>query len=345
MMSSVEESWGGGCSIRFLERHPCCRFLLCLSFCIFPVAARAQQQSFINVSGFVFSDRGNTRIQGATVQLCTADGRMIEERRTRSLGEFAFPGLNPGVYTLKVSAEGYEPTELKPDVRVTSDQTFTVYMKAEQVSVVSSSSAHSVSAHVLSMPRKARERYQSGMEKLYGNKNAQGALADFEQALGRAPKFYEAELQTGMALLSLGKGEEAEARIRRSIEMSGDQFAEADMALGVLLLDRGDLDGAELQFQHALKLNPSAWMACYKLGEIAYRRGDLTQAETWAKKAKQMQTDLPMMDQLLLQVHIKQKNYGAAIEDINAYLELDSVSENADRLRELREKLKGTPKE
>ena len=274
------------------------------------------------------------------MQLCTGDGRMIEERRTRSLGEFAFNAITPGVYTLKVSAEGYEPTEMKPDIRLTSDQSFTVYMKAEQVSVVSSPTAHSVSAHVLSMPRKARELYQSGMGKLYGEKNAQGALTDFEKALGHAPSFYEAQFQTGMALLSLGRGEAAEASIRKSIEMSGDKFAEADVALGVLLFDRGDLNAAELQFHHALELNPSAWMACYKLGEIAYRQGDLTPAETWAKKAKQMQTELPMIDQLLLQIHMKQNNYAAAIEDIDAYLELDSTSENADRLRELREKLK-----
>ncbi len=314
-----------------------------LSVCLLPVHADAQQQhelSTISVSGFVFAEGSNTRIRGAVVQLCTADGRMIEERRTRDLGEFTFAGILPGVYKLEITAEGYEPTEFKPDIRLTADQTFSIYIKSEQVSVISSSTARTVSAHVLSMPRKARDFYQSGMKKLYGDKNAQGALEDFQKAVTRAPKFYEAELQMGMALLSLGRGEEAEAKIRKSIELSGDKFAGSNVALGVILFDRRDLEGAESQFLHALEQNPSAWIACYKLGEIAYRRGDLEQAESWAKKAKQLETDSPMMDQLLIEVHIKQKNYPAAIQDIDAYLENDPISENADRMRELQEKLK-----
>ena len=274
------------------------------------------------------------------MQLCTADGRMIEERHTRSLGEFTFGGLVPGVYILEVSAQGYEPTEYKPDVRLTSDQSFTVFMKPEQISVISSSSVRPVSAHELSMPRKARNLYGSGMKKLYGDKNAQGALEDFEKAVLRAPNFYEAQFQSGMAMLSLGKGEEAEARIRKSMEISGDKFAGANVALGVLLFDRNHLDAAESQFRHAMDLNPAAWLAYYKMGEIAFSRGDLLQAETWANKAKQLETDQPMMDQLLMEVHIKQKNYPAAIKDIDAYLELDPISANADRLRDLQEKLK-----
>jgi hypothetical protein len=43
---------------------------------------------------------------------------------------------------------------------------------------------------------------------------------------------------------------------------------------------------------------------------------------------------------LLAEVHSKQKNYPVAIRDIDAYLVLDPISENADRLKELREKLK-----
>ena len=289
----------------------------------------------------MYADGTNSRITGAVVQLCVADGRMVEERTTRSLGEFTFAGLAPGVYILKATAEGYEPAEFKPDVRMTSNQSFTIYMKSEQMNVVSNSTASTVSAHVLSMPRRARELYQSGMKKLYVEKNAQAALQDFQKAVQHAPKFYEAELQSGMALLSLGKGPEAEVAVRKSLELSDDKFADGSVVLGVLLFDRADMEGAQAQFHQALELSPSNWIACYKLGEISYRRGELAEAETWAKKAKQLETDLPMMDQLLMEIHLKEKNYPAAIQDIDAYLENDPISENADRMRELQEKLKG----
>ncbi len=122
--------------------------------------------------------------------------------------------------------------------------------------------------------------------------------------------------------------------------LSDNKFAGANVALGVLLFDRNDLEGATAYFQHALELRPSAWIASYKMGEIAYRRGDLVQAEKRARQAKQSENESTLMDQLLLEIHMKQKNYPAAIQDIDAYLENDPLSENADHMRELQDKLK-----
>ena len=141
-------------------------------------------------------------------------------------------------------------------------------------------------------------------------------------------------------MLSMGKGAEAETRFRKSLEISDNKFAGANVALGVLLFDRNDLQGAEEYLQHALELKPSAWIASYKMGEIAYQRGDLVQAEKWAKQAKQSENESTMMDQLLLKIHMDQKNYAAAIQDIEAYLENDPLSETADQMRELQDRLK-----
>ncbi len=264
---------------------------------------------------------------------------MVEERRTKSLGEFGFAGIVPGGYIFRVRAEGYQPLEFNPGFRISQDQTFTLFMKSEEITVTSTSTAFPVSAHVLSMPQKARGLYESGMKKLYGERDALGALEEFQKAVRKAPSFYEAEFQLGMASLSLGKGTEAEANFRKSIEMSSDKFPDANIALGVLLLDKGDLAGASAQFHHALELNPSAWMACLKLGDVAYRQGNYPEAENWAKKAGEIEPTKPMVHQLLVEIHAKQKNYPAAIEDIDAYLALDPDSANAARLRELREKL------
>jgi tetratricopeptide (TPR) repeat protein len=336
------ETLGARWSIRLVRQYFRFRLLLALFFCLAALPSRAQvshQASTINVSGVVFSDQGNKRIQGAVVQLCTGDGRMIEERRTRALGEFTFPGLSPGAYTFQVTAPGYEPTQFKPDARLTRDQSFTIYMKSEELTETSTSTSSPVSAHVLSMPQKARGFYETGMQKLYNERDATGALEEFQKAMRKAPSFYEAEFQSGMASLSMGKGAEAETNFRKSIEMSGDKFPDANMALGVLLLDRGDLVGASAQLHHALEVNPAAWMACLKLGDIAYRQGNYPEAETWAKKAGQIEPTMPMVHQLLAEIHIKQKDYPAAIEDIDAYLALDADSANAVRLKELRVKL------
>ena len=285
------------------------------------------------------SDSGNNRIPGAVVQLCDFDGKMIQEHRTLSMGEFAFRGLSPGQYTFRITAEGYEATEYQPGYRIVSDQSFTLYMKATQPETSSPSSAIIVSSHILSVPDAARELYFSGMKKLYTDKNAQGSLGDFQKALHKAPSFYEAQFQIGMANLNLGKGQEAENSFRKSIEMSGDKYSEANLALGVLFFDRSEFEAAKTQLRRALELNPSAWMACYKLGDIAYRERNLSEAETWAGKAKQIETNMPMVYELLAQVHVQQKKYASAVEDIDAYLKLESNASKVAQAKELREKL------
>lgn len=264
---------------------------------------------------------------------------MIEERHTLSLGEFAFRGLTPAVYTLQVTAEGYEPADFRPGYRITSDQSFTLYMKAVQKESSKSATVYVISAHELSMPRGARDLYNSGRQKLYGDKNAIGALEDFQKCLYKAPKFYEAQFQLGMAYLSLGKGHEAEASFRKSIEMSGSKYSEANLALGVLYFDTGDLDAAKSQLHRALELNPSAWMACYKLGDIAYREKNYSEAETWAGKAKALESKMAMVYELLAQIHVAEKNYPSAVEDLDAYLQLEQDKAKAAQASELRDKL------
>lgn len=105
----------------------------------------------------------------------------------------------PGGYTFHLTAEGYEATEFQPGNRINSDQKLTIYMKAVQPNSPQPSINSAVSAHELSMPRGAREVYASGMKKLYGDKNGQGGLGDFQKALQKAPSFYEAQFQMGMA--------------------------------------------------------------------------------------------------------------------------------------------------
>jgi tetratricopeptide (TPR) repeat protein len=291
------------------------------------------------VNGLVYSDKDNTPIQGAVVQLCDASGNLVEERRTRSLGEFGFPGIQPGGYTLRLSADGYEPAQFTPNYRLVSNQAFTLFMKPTSPDSPRPVVTPAVSAHELSMPRSARELYASGMNKLYREKNAAGAMQDFQKALQKAPEYYEAQFQIGMAYLSLGNGEGAEAGFRKSILISSDKYSEANVALGVHLLGRGEVAEAKTQLNRALELNPSTWVACYKLGDIAYREDHLTEAEKLVSKAKELQPKIAGVYLLLAQIHKKQENYAAAVQDLDSCLELDPNNENAGGIKELREEM------
>jgi tetratricopeptide (TPR) repeat protein len=105
------------------------------------------------------------------------------------------------------------------------------------------------------------------------------------------------------------------------------------------LLDRGELDAAEKYFLHAVELNPSAWMACYKMGRLELRRGNLSEALKWAKKAEEIETQVPVIYDLLGQIHIQQKDYASAVKDVDAYIQLEQNPQKASEARQLRDKL------
>jgi Tfp pilus assembly protein PilF len=84
----------------------------------------------------------------------------------------------------------------------------------------------------LSMPQRAREFMESGKRKLCKDKDAEGALVDFHQAVTAAPGYYEAHYQIAMAYFTLGAREFAEASFRKSIELSGDNYGDAEIGLG-----------------------------------------------------------------------------------------------------------------
>jgi tetratricopeptide (TPR) repeat protein len=219
-----------------------------------------------------------------------------------------------------------------------SDKTLAIYLKStskEQEPARSST----VSVHELSMPQKARDYMEAGKKKLYGDRNAQGALSDFQQAIAAAPVYYEADYQLGMAELTLGHGSEAANAFRKSIELSKDKYAEADVGLGAVLLDQNQMSDADKSIHRGLQLNPNLWLGHYELGREMLKENRLTEAQASAEEARALAPAAPIVYRLLSNIHLQQKNYKALLEDLDAYLKLDANSPAGVRARELRDQV------
>ena len=65
-----------------------------------------------------------------------------------------------------------------------------------------------------------------------GNRSAPAAAA--------GPGYYEAFYQMALVNLTLHNAPDAEANLRKSIEVSGDKYADAEVGLGTVLLDPKD---------------------------------------------------------------------------------------------------------
>lgn len=81
------------------------------------------------------------------------------------------------------------------------------------------------------------------------------AVRLYTNAITSDPTLYQAHYQRATALIALGRDVEAEADLKKVIEVKPD-FARAHRALGQILLDRGSTEDAKREFARAIELDP-----------------------------------------------------------------------------------------
>jgi len=294
--------------------------------------------NIFTISGNVYYGDGNQAAAHVMVQLQDSAGETRLQEETTDSGGFEFQRLAGGTYTLMVDVQGYQRVAASVDLSYMPEKSVVIRLRSlsgEKETVA----ATSVSAHELSMPEKARELMSAGKKKLYVEKKAQDALEDFQSALAAAPGYYEACYQVGMASLSLGKRDDAEASFRKSIELSGDKYSEAEVGLGTLMLDRRDFAQGEKTVRRGVELNPDYWLGQYELGRALLNLDKVAEALQAAEQAKSLAPSAAIVYRLLFNIHLQQKDYPALLADIDSYIKLDPDSAAGIRAKQLREQV------
>ena len=292
----------------------------------------------LTISGIVYYGDGNQAAAHVMVQLQDTAGETRLQDETNDSGGFEFQRLGGGTYTLMVDVQGYQRVAASLNLSYMPEKSVVIRLRALS-DEKETAAASSVSAHELSMPEKARERISAGKKKLYAEKNAQGALEDFRSALAAAPGYYEACYQVGMAYLSLGRRDDAEASFRKSIELSGDRYSEAEVGLGTLMLDRRDFAQGEKAVRRGVELNPDYWLGQYELGRALLNLDRVAEALQAADQAKSLAPSAAIVYRLLSNIHLRQKDYPALLADIDSYIKLDPDSAAGIRAKQLREQV------
>jgi tetratricopeptide (TPR) repeat protein len=305
-------------------------------FLFIPSLGHAQFR--VSLAGNVYLGDDSHPAGNVTVSLNNTEEGHYEDGMTNGAGQFRFGNLKPSTYVLKIDETGFEPVNKTVDVTLGSDKDLKIYLRSASKNP-SAGKSRSISAHELSMPEKARELMETGKRELYQDKNSAAALADFQHAISLAPAYYEAYYHAGMAQLAMANLSEAEKDLRKSTEISGDNYGEADVSLGAILLDHGSASEAEKMIRRGLQLNPNFWLGHYELGRALLNEKRLPEAEDSADQARLLAPTVPIVYRLLSNIHLAQKNYPAMMEDIDAYLALDPSSPAGVRARELREEL------
>jgi len=311
--------------------------LLFLSY-LFTSATAYAQMHHVTVSGNVYYGDQNHPAKNVLVNLSDSEESQIATQATDDSGMFRFSGLTPGSYTVNISTSGYERFNMSVDMNFASDKGIEVFLKPLS-SGHASAKGRDISAHELSMPEKARNLMDSGKKKLYQDKNAAGALEDFQQAIAAAAGYYEAYYQIGMAYLTLGKRGDAETHFRKSIEVSSDKYSEADVGLGTMMLDRNEFAQGEKAVRRGIELNPEYWLGHYELGRALLIENKVSDALKSAEQAKSLAPGAAIVYRLLSNIHLREKDYAALLADIDAYIKLDPDSPVGIRAKQLREQV------
>jgi len=315
---------------------------LVLIWLIFPALLLAQrmgggESSRRHLGGTVYLEN-NKPADHVTVELRSASGSMIAPGITTASGSFEFYDLASGSYALAINQQGYQPIEVTVDLSLTSSNGVTIYLKPLASNSPAATSHSTISTHELSMPQKARDLMESGRKKLR-DKDAQGALSDFQEAVSTAPDYYEAHYQVALAYLTIGKPDDAEKSFRKSIEVSGDKYGEADVGLGKVLLDKGNAADAEKTLRRGVELSPNSSRGFYELGRAQLTEKKIPDAEKSAEQARSLAPDYLAVYRLLANIHVQEKNYAALLQDLDAYIKLDPDSPAGTRAKQMRDEV------
>lgn len=115
----------------------------------------------------------------------------------------------------------------------------------------SAQSRHTASSDTKQNAAVAFEEGQNAQQR--GDLNS--AIRSYTVAISADPSLFQAYYQRATALAALGREAEAEADLKKVLELE-PKFARAHRALGTILLDRGKTDEARRELSRAIELDP-----------------------------------------------------------------------------------------
>jgi tetratricopeptide (TPR) repeat protein len=197
-------------------------------------------------------------------------------------------------------------------------------------------SSYSVSVRELSIPARAMHSFRQGAECL-ARKDEEASLSHFQRATAEFAGYYEAYDAMGTVYLKLWRIPEAEQAFRKSIELSGGHYAHPLLALGAILDDRKEFAEAETVTRMGLDLNPDSWRGQYYLGLALSGLNRLQEAEKNLLEALRQKADFAEARLLLADIHSREKNYRALVNDLDEYLQIAPDGPAKERATALRE--------
>jgi tetratricopeptide (TPR) repeat protein len=292
------------------------------------------------VNGLVSDAATHVRLDGVRLELRSPGGGALGIAFTSGNGTFQFTNIGGGTYTLFADQVGYQASNQQVEVRDASVYGIQVeLLRAPDAGTRVHGGLGTISAHELSIPRKAHDDMGKGAALLYGKSDYQGSLKLFEKAIQEYPDYFEAYAQMGVAYMKLADAVNSEKAFRKSIEVSHERYRDAYVGLAELLLSGKRFDDAEPLARKAVEIDSNSWQADSELARTLVELHRPSEAETSAVAAITLKPDNPNLYLILANVHIQLQNGTGLLDDLNHYLKLAPTGTFAEQARVQRDKI------
>jgi tetratricopeptide (TPR) repeat protein len=292
----------------------------------------------LTIAGTVRDDTDQHVMENVRVDLKLSTGVPINTTFTRGNGEFEFGSLGNGEYIVEVDMKGYDSFQQPVTLTNSGQRGISIYL-TRPMAARQPNPRSAVSAHELSVPGKAHDEYEKGLELLYVKSDFRGAIVQFQHAVKDFSTFYEAYAQMGNAFLQLKEMAPAEEAMRKSVDLSSGRYSEAIFMLAGLLNDINRYEDAATFARKGIDVDPGSWRGPFELARALEELKQLEDAEKNAIEARDLKPDSPSVYLMLANIHIQRRDYPALESDLEGYLKLVPTGPEADQARKTRDDL------
>lgn len=297
------------------------------------------------ISGSVLTD-GNKPAGMVKVEVRAFTGRPLVTTYTDETGHFSADGSSEKGYVISAEAPGYDSAEQTVDTSTPASD-IVLYLKKSTVGPTPlAGSGNVVSVQELMVPEKARRFYDKGLQRL-AKQDAAGSLEEFKKATAAYPEYSQAYFQIGVVNMQLSRLDEAEQALQRAIDVSSGREAGPQFALAALFCQREQFADAERVARRGMERDAGSWKGPYLLGQALFGLNRVDEAERHVREAVLRKPDAAGAYALLADIHLRNSNYPAVLQDLDAYMKLQPDAPASERARHLRaeaERMMASPK-
>lgn len=257
-------------------------------------------------------------------------------------GGFSFRNLAPGNYSVVVKpGEQFEDareyvtidTEAQGAVPIRATPktiTVPVYLQFKRGIVLRN---EVINAKWSSVPKSTLDHFKRGLELLQHSK-APEAEAELRKAIELSPTFAPAHTELGKIASTAGRLDEAITIWQTAIRYDDADF-DAHLNLGIAYLNQKKYDLAESQLVTAAYLNRTAVTPHYYLGLVFVMKGDLNVAQKAFETAKDLRggSSLPNIHKFLGRIYIKKDMEKEAVQELETYIKLVPKAQDVEKVK------------